>query len=67
MWAAELGAPTGLLALQGDDTYGTDIRSTLTKHGVYPGFIRHGPQYHTSVSHVFLDEYVVGDYDGGVG
>ncbi len=55
VWAAELGAPTALLALQGDDPDGQLIRTTLAKHGVFPGFVHHGPEFVTSVSHVFLD------------
>lgn len=55
-WAASLGAPTGLLALQGDDTYGKEIRSTMEKLGVSTRFVLHGPQHATSVSHVFIDE-----------
>jgi hypothetical protein len=58
-WAAALGARTGLLALQGDDEYGKQIRATMDDLGVSRQFVQHGPQFNTSVSHVFLDEYVV--------
>ena len=55
-WAAALGAPTGLLALQGDDDLGTQIRQKLESMGVSTAHIKHGPEFATSVSHILLDK-----------
>ena len=54
-WAAALGAPTGLLALQGNDDLGVTIRDKLGDIGVSTEHIKHGPDYATSVSHILLD------------
>ena len=51
-WAAALGAPTGLLALQGDDDLGNTIRTKLTDINVSIEHIKHGDEFATSVSHI---------------
>jgi ribokinase len=55
-WAALLGAPTGLMALQGMDPHGVAIRGRLRELGVSTDAIRVSSAYTTSVSHVFIDE-----------
>ena len=55
-WAAALGAPTGLLALQGDDELGNTIREKLTDINVSIEHIKYGNEFATSVSHILLDK-----------
>jgi sugar/nucleoside kinase (ribokinase family) len=52
-WARALGAPTALLALQGEDAHGRAIRAKLAALGVDGRFVRTSPQFTTSVSHIF--------------
>lgn len=54
-WARALGAPTGLLALQGDDANGRTIRSKLDELGVATEHIRVSSEYSTSVSHILIE------------
>lgn len=54
-WARALGAPTGLLALQGDDANGRKIRSKLDELGVATEHIRVSSEYSTSVSHILIE------------
>ena len=51
-WAAILGAPTALLAFQGIDPYGLQIRRKMTELGVSTAHVRASSQYATSVSHI---------------
>jgi fructokinase len=51
-WAAVLGAPTALLALQGRDPYGISLRKKLDELGVNSEFVRSGDEYSTSVSYI---------------
>lgn len=55
-WARALGAPTGLLALQGDDDHGRQIRATMAALGVSSEHVRVSPGHTTSVSMVFVEE-----------
>lgn len=57
-WARALGAPTGLMALQGEDDNGRTIRAALKERDVSTSTVRVSPEYGTSVSHVFVDECV---------
>jgi len=54
-WARMMGAPTALLALQGDDDYGEMIRGKMAELGVSTEFIKHGDEYATSACHILLD------------
>ena len=54
-WARALGAPTGLLALQGADENGEQIRACMRDHGVATEHIRVSPSHTTSVSHVLVE------------
>lgn len=54
-WAAALGAPTSLLALQGTDAYGAKIRSVMSELGVGTEHVRVDASFSTSVSHILLD------------
>ena len=51
-WARLAGAPTGLLALEGDDAHGRAIREQLSSLGVVTDYIRVRQEYSTSVSHI---------------
>lgn len=55
-WAAALGAPTSLLALQGTDAYGETIRSVMGELGVGTEHIQVDASFSTSVSHILLSE-----------
>lgn len=55
-WARALGAPFGLMALQGTDANGAMIRAKLQELGVNTEHVRVSPEYSTSVSHIQLDE-----------
>ena len=50
-----IGAPTGLMALQGLDTNGETIRSKMNELGVSTEFVRASNEYSTSVSHILLE------------
>ncbi|KAA0175640.1 hypothetical protein FNF27_02722 [Cafeteria roenbergensis] len=54
-WARLLGAPTGLLASQGDDVHGRAIRSKLRELDVSTAAIDVRAENTTSVSHVLVD------------
>eukprot|EP00466_Bigelowiella_natans_P000222 jgi/Bigna1/125519/aug1.1_g227 len=54
-WASLMGAPTGLLALQGEDDYGKMIRKKMEDLGVSTRYLKKGPEYATSVCHILLD------------
>jgi D-arabinose 5-phosphate isomerase GutQ/sugar/nucleoside kinase (ribokinase family) len=54
-WARILGAPTGLMALQGTDANGETIRAKMGELGVSTEFVRVSGEYATSVSHILLD------------
>jgi sugar/nucleoside kinase (ribokinase family) len=51
-WAAVLGAPTALLALQGNDAYGLLLRKKLQELGVVADHVRCSDEYATSVSYI---------------
>ena len=51
-WAAELGVPTSLLALQGDDDAGHRIRAAMKDLGISSEHIEVGPEYTTAESYV---------------
>lgn len=53
-WASLLGAPVGLLALQGDDELGRLIRATMVRLGIGMELLRVGPEYPTAVSHIYV-------------
>ena len=55
-WAAALGAPTGLMALQGEDEYGATIRRVMDELGVSTEHVHVDPTFSTSVSHILLSE-----------
>lgn len=55
-WARALGAPTGLMALQGTDDNGKFIRDGMKEHDVSTATVRVSEEYGTSVSHVIVDE-----------
>lgn len=55
-WARMLGAPTGLMALQGTDENGKQIRRAMAAMGVSSEFVRVDDAYTTSVSHVLIEE-----------
>jgi sugar/nucleoside kinase (ribokinase family) len=54
-WARALGAPTGLMALQGTDANGVAVRDKLKAMGVSTEYVRVSDAYSTSVSYVFND------------
>jgi sugar/nucleoside kinase (ribokinase family) len=54
-WASTFGTPTGLFAFQGDDDNGVMVRAKMEELGISTEHIVHGPDYVTSVSHIFLD------------
>jgi sugar/nucleoside kinase (ribokinase family) len=54
-WAAALGVPASLLALQGDDPSGRYIRSSLSgQYGVDTSFVQVNKEYTTSECFVFI-------------
>jgi ribokinase len=54
-WASALGVPTGLFAFQGTDDNGVMVRNKMDDLGISTEHLQVGPQYVTSVSHIFLD------------
>ena len=55
-WAAALGVPTGLAALQGEDEAGRMIREAMKQHGMSSEALTVSSEVASSVSHVILDE-----------
>ena len=55
-WAAALGVPTALAALQGEDEAGRMIRAAMDEHGVSCDALTVSRDASSSVSHVILDE-----------
>ena len=55
-WAALLGVPTGLLALQGGDVPGRLIRRSMKKLGISPEFLQVSEEYMTAQSYVFVQQ-----------
>ena len=55
-WAAALGVPTALAALQGEDEAGRMIRAAMKAHGVSSDALSVSGEVASSVSHVILDE-----------
>jgi sugar/nucleoside kinase (ribokinase family) len=55
-FARALGAPAGLLALQGTDANGRMIRAKMAELGVSSEYVRVSGEYSTSVSHILSDE-----------
>ena len=55
-WAAALGVPTALAALQGEDEPGKSIRGAMVDHGVSDMALAIRPGVSSSVSHVLLEE-----------
>lgn len=57
-WAAALGVPTGLMALQGNDAYGRQIRDKMGDLGVSTAYVHVGDEYATSMTHVLSERQV---------
>ena len=55
-WAAALGVPTALAAVQGEDEPGRSIRTAMAAHGISDGALSVRPGVSSSVSHVLLEE-----------
>ena len=55
-WARELGVPTALLALQGEDETGATLRAKMRSMGVDASFVRASREYTTSVSYILSEE-----------
>ena len=55
-WAAALGVPTALAAVQGEDEPGRSTRSAMAAHGISDGGLSVRGNVSSSVSHVLLKE-----------
>eukprot|EP01060_Flectonema_neradi_P026335 TRINITY_DN35264_c0_g1_i1.p1 TRINITY_DN35264_c0_g1~~TRINITY_DN35264_c0_g1_i1.p1 ORF type:complete len:357 (+),score=75.01 TRINITY_DN35264_c0_g1_i1:56-1072(+) len=55
-WAASYGVDTALLALQGEDEIGKQIRSKMMEHNIGTEFLKTSSSYTSSVSHVLSQE-----------
>ena len=54
-WASVLGTPTGLMAMQGTDANGAQIREKMADLGVSAEHVRVSDEYATSLSHILID------------